>query len=68
MVSSSCTCRRMAGLDLLWAARSLACEGLTGWAREVSIHVYEGRYALGGRAETQRVRRRWEFAKVREKK
>lgn len=31
-------------LDFHLAAPSLTCEGRTGWASEVSIHVYEGRY------------------------
>lgn len=30
----------LVSLDFLWAAGSLACEGRTGWACELSIHVY----------------------------
>lgn len=46
--------RRCLKLDFLSAARSLACEGRIRWASELSIHVYEGWYALvGGGGESE---------------
>lgn len=35
-------------MDFLFTAGSLTCEGRTGWASEVTIHVYEESVEGGG--------------------
>lgn len=41
-------------VDFLFAAGSLTCEGRTGWASEVTIHVYEE--WRGGEKEGEEIR------------